>query len=143
MRTDVNSLVTAAATTHLPEQHETSHMIQMLCTEAFSRAVQDCAHIRTEYCLAVPLTRSTAKPESLIKTMGTGISCAVDCNPLFRTTVQNKAGWADWDNVDNPKDPWERNGNKLIRQHPLPRRAAIASQHRRQVPNRTYKYCSL
>ena len=30
LRTDANNLVTTAATTHLPEQQETTHMIQML-----------------------------------------------------------------------------------------------------------------
>eukprot|EP00971_Amphidinium_carterae_P310465 6169455-Amphidinium_carterae.1 len=30
MRTDANNLVTTASTTHLPEQKETVHMIQML-----------------------------------------------------------------------------------------------------------------
>ena len=30
MRTDANNLVTTASTSHVPEQHETIHMIQML-----------------------------------------------------------------------------------------------------------------
>lgn len=30
MRTDANNLVTTAKTTHLPEQEEATHMIQML-----------------------------------------------------------------------------------------------------------------
>ena len=39
MRTDANNLVTTASTTHVPEQQETLHMIQMLRKEACSGAI--------------------------------------------------------------------------------------------------------
>ena len=51
-RTDANNLVTTASTTHVPEQQETLHMIQMLRKEACSGATADLSHVRTERCLA-------------------------------------------------------------------------------------------
>jgi len=48
MRTDANNLVTTAATTHLPEQKETVHMVQMLRKEACSGEMQDLAHVATK-----------------------------------------------------------------------------------------------
>ena len=47
MRTDARNLVTTASTTHLPEQKETIHMIQMLRKEARSGTIHDLAHVRT------------------------------------------------------------------------------------------------
>ena len=49
MRTDANNLVTTAGTTHLPEQQETIHMIQMLRKESCSGAIDDLSHVRTEH----------------------------------------------------------------------------------------------
>ena len=48
MRTDANNLVTTASTTHVPEQQETVHMIQMLRKEACSGSIADLPHIRTQ-----------------------------------------------------------------------------------------------
>ena len=48
MRTDANNLVTTASTTHVPEQQETIHMIQMLRKEACSGSIADLSHIRTQ-----------------------------------------------------------------------------------------------
>ena len=48
LRTDANNLVTTASSTHLPEQKETIHMIQMLRKEACSGSIEDLAHVRTE-----------------------------------------------------------------------------------------------
>ena len=59
MRTDANNLVTTASTTHVPEQQETIHMIQMLRKEACSGAIADLSHVRTERCLADCLTKAT------------------------------------------------------------------------------------
>ena len=42
MRTDANNLVTTASTTHVPEQQETIHMIQMFRKEACSGSIADC-----------------------------------------------------------------------------------------------------
>ena len=47
MRTDANNLVTTASTTHVREQQETIHMIQMLRKEACSGAIADISHVRT------------------------------------------------------------------------------------------------
>ena len=124
MRTDANNLVTTASTTHLPEQEETIHMIQMLRTEACSGAIQDLAHVRTEHCLADSLTKHSVNPESLIKTVETGVLTAVDCHPLFRTTLAHKAFSA---SPTGTHDFWKREENRLIRYHHVPRR-------RRYVP---------
>ena len=61
LRTDANNLVTTASSTHLPEQRETIHMIQMLRKEACSGQIDDFAHIRTLLCLSDSLTK---KPRS-------------------------------------------------------------------------------
>ena len=45
MRRDAYNLVTTASTTHLPEQKETIHMIQMLPTESLSGSIDDLAHV--------------------------------------------------------------------------------------------------
>ena len=52
MRTDANNLVTTASTTHLPEQQETIHMIQMLRKESISGQIDDLGHVRTADMLA-------------------------------------------------------------------------------------------
>ena len=52
MRTGATSLVTTASATHVPEQQETIHMIQMLRKEACSGSIADLSHIRTQWCLA-------------------------------------------------------------------------------------------
>jgi hypothetical protein len=56
MRTDANNLVTTAQTTHLPEQKETIHLIQMLRKESVSGSIHDLAHVRTSDMLADCLT---------------------------------------------------------------------------------------
>ena len=48
LRTDANNLVTTAASTRLPEQKETIHMIQMLRQEACSGQMHDLAHVLTQ-----------------------------------------------------------------------------------------------
>lgn len=45
LRTDANNLVTTAQTTHLPEQKETHHLIQMLRHERISGHIEDLAHV--------------------------------------------------------------------------------------------------
>ena len=91
LRTDANNLVTTAASTRLPEQKETIHMIQMLRQEACSGQMHDLAHVLTQYCLADPLTKKSVSPALLITTVQTGILREVDTHPLFRSTVQHKA----------------------------------------------------
>ena len=41
IRTDANNLVTTASTTHVPEQKETIHLIQMLRKESGSGNIED------------------------------------------------------------------------------------------------------
>ena len=72
MRTDANNLVTTASTTHVPEQQETIHMIQMLRKEACSGAIADLSHIRTQWCLADCLTKKSASPQALIDAVRSG-----------------------------------------------------------------------
>jgi hypothetical protein len=91
MRTDANNLVTTAQTTHLPEQKETIHMIQMLRKEACSGAIHDLAHVVTEYCLSDCLTKASAKPDQLIRAVQTGVLPQCDKHPPFRTRLQHKA----------------------------------------------------
>ena len=57
MRTDANNLVTTAGATHLPEQKETIHMIQMLRKELCSGGMDHLAHVTTENCLSDCLTK--------------------------------------------------------------------------------------
>ena len=63
IRTDANNLVTSTQTTHLPEQKETHHLIQMLRHESNTGQLHDLSHIASEYCLADPLTKHSAKPD--------------------------------------------------------------------------------
>ena len=67
IRADANYLVTAASTTHQPEQKETMHLIQMLRKESNSGQMHDLAHVRSEDCLADFLTKHSAKADELIK----------------------------------------------------------------------------
>ena len=54
-----NNLVTTAASTRLPEQKETIHMIQMLRQEACSGQMHDLAHVLTQYCLAALVNKES------------------------------------------------------------------------------------
>ena len=96
MRTDANNLVTTASTTHLPEQKETIHMIQMLRKEACSGAIDDLAHIRTEFCLSDCLTKHSAKPDNLIQAIQTGQLPEADKHPSFRSLMQHRAYLSQW-----------------------------------------------
>ena len=96
IRTDANNLVTTAGTTHLPEQKETHHLIQMLRHESNSGSLHDLGHVASEYCLADPLTKHSAKPDQLLKTIETGISECCDVHPPFRTLIKHKAFLVDW-----------------------------------------------
>ena len=91
MRTDANNLVTTASTTHVPEQQETIHMIQMLRKEACSGSIADLSHIRPQWCLAEFLTKKSADPQNLIDAVRSGILKEVDSHPLFRSLLEHKA----------------------------------------------------
>ena len=88
MRTDANNLVTTASTTHVPEQQETIHMIQMLRKAACPGSIADLSHIRTQWC-ADCLTKKSANPQALIDAVRQGILKEVDAH--FRTLVEHKA----------------------------------------------------
>ena len=96
MRTDANNLVTTASTTHLPEQKETIHMIQMLRKEACSGSIHDLAHIRTALCLSDCLTKGSAKPDELLRAVDTGVLHEVDLHPNFRTLIKHRAFLNEW-----------------------------------------------
>ena len=96
MRTDANNLVTTASTTHLPEQKETIHMIQMLRKEACSGSIHDLAHIRTALCLSDCLTKGSARPDELIRAVETGKLMEVDFHPNFRTLIKHRAFLLQW-----------------------------------------------
>ena len=106
IRTDANNLVATASTTHLPEQKETIHMIQMLRQESLSGAIADLAHVRTAYCLADALTKQNAKPDVLVKAVSTGVLPEVDTHPPFRSLVKHKAFLIQWaaSNLDHARD---------------------------------------
>ena len=96
IRTDANNLVTTAQTTHLPEQKETHHLVQMLRHESNTGQLDDLSHIASEYCLADPLTKSSAKPDQLVKTIETGVMENVDVHPPFRSLLKHKAFLCQW-----------------------------------------------
>ena len=103
IRTDANNLVTTAGTTHLPEQKETHHLIQMLRKESNSGALDDLAHVSSRFCLADPLTKSSALADELVKAVNTGILPEVDIHPPFRELLQHKAFLVEW-MMDNIKE---------------------------------------
>ena len=95
-RTDANNLVTTASTTHVPEQQETIHMIQMLRKEACSGAIADLSHIRAQWCLADCLTKKSASPQALIDAVRSGCLKEVDAHPPFRSLIEHKAYMRGW-----------------------------------------------
>ena len=96
MRADANNLVTTASTTHVPEQQETIHMIQMLRKEACSGSVADLSHIRTQWCLADCLTKKSANPQNLFDAVRQGVLKEVDAHPPFRSLLEHKAYLRSW-----------------------------------------------
>ena len=96
IRTDANNLVTTAQTTHLPERKETHHLIQTLRHESNTGHLDDLSHIASKYCLADPLTKSTAKPDQLVSSITTGKRENVDVHPPFRSLLKHKAFLTTW-----------------------------------------------
>jgi hypothetical protein len=91
LRTDANNLITTAQSTHLPEQKETIHMIQMLRKEALSGQLYDLAHVRTHACLSDCLTKASARPDALLGSVSTGNLEEADQHPSVRTLVKHRA----------------------------------------------------
>ena len=77
-------------------------MIQMLRKEACSGSIDDLAHIRTEVCLSDCLTKHSAKPDTLLKAVRTGVLPDVDMHPSFRDLMQHKAYAVRWLSVNVP-----------------------------------------
>lgn len=104
MRTDASNLVTTAQTTHLPEQKETHHLIQMLRHESNTGQIEDLSHITSEFCLADALTKHTAKPDQLVLSIATGRLERIDMHPPFRSLLKHKAFATGWI-IDNLRQP--------------------------------------
>jgi hypothetical protein len=100
MRTDAKNLVTTAQTTHLPQQKETIHMIQMLRHEAVSGSMQDLAHVVSKDMLADVLTKQECNEglRALIKAVSTGILPNADAQVNFRDLIRksHKAFFCSW-----------------------------------------------
>ena len=95
-RTDANNLVTTASTTHVPEQQETIHMIQMLRKEACSGAIADLSHVRAERCLADCLTKASASCKNLVDSVTSGDVKEIDSHPAFKSLMEQKASALAW-----------------------------------------------
>ena len=108
MRTDAYNLVTTASTTHLPEQKETIHMINQLRHEALTGSIDDLAHVSSADCLSDCLTKSSAKPDALIKAVNEGQLPNTDKHPPFREMMKphHKAYLLQWlvTNIPDVKD---------------------------------------
>ena len=117
LRTDANNLVTTAFTTHLPEQKETIHMIQMLRKESCSGAIKDLAHVVSVDCLSDALTKFSAKAEPLVKACRSGILPNADRHPAFRELMKHKAYVASWlcNNYPKPRDVITFFGEKMTK----------------------------
>ena len=92
MRTDAKNLVSTAQTTHLPQQKETIHMIQMLRHEAVQGSMQDLAHVVSTDMMADVLTKidCVSGLRALKQAVETGILPNVDAQPNFREMIKNK-----------------------------------------------------
>ena len=112
MRTDAKNLVSTAQTTHLPQQKETIHMIQMLRHEAVSGQMKDLAHVVSKDMLADVLTKLECNegPKALNKAVATGNLPNVDAQVNFRDLIKasHKAFFCSWIakniNLDLTKD---------------------------------------
>ena len=62
----------------------------MLRHESNTGQLDDLSHIASEYCLADPLTKSSAKPDQLVKTIETGVMENVDVHPPFSFIAQTQ-----------------------------------------------------
>jgi len=106
MRTDAKNLVTTAQTTHLPQQKETIHMIQMLRHEAVSGSMKDLAHVVSKDMLADVLTKQDCNEglRALINAVTTGYLPNVDAQLNFRDLIRasHKAFFCSWiaQNID-------------------------------------------
>ena len=79
-------------------------MIQMLRHESNTGQLHDLSHVTSEYCLADPLTKHSAKPDQLVFSIETGQIVNADMHPPFRTLIKHKAFAATWC-VQNLREP--------------------------------------
>ena len=68
----------------------------MMRKELCSGAMDDLAHVKTEYCLSDCLTKQSAKPDALIEAIETGRLPYVDFHPLYRSLIKHKAFLVAW-----------------------------------------------
>ena len=76
-------------------------MINQLRHEACSGAIDDLAHVVSDDCMADCLTKASAKPNALIKTVETGNILNVDKHPPFRELMKTKHKAYVIENEDN------------------------------------------
>ena len=76
----------------------------MLRHESNTGNIDDLSHVASEFCLADPLTKHTAKPDELVRSIETGTLRQVDVRPPFRTLVKHKAFITEWV-INNLPDP--------------------------------------
>ena len=81
-------------------------MIQTLRKESMSGSIHDLAHVRTEDMLADCLTKTSAKPEVLLKAVNQGVLPNVDMHPEFRSLLKHKAFLVAWccQNLQDARD---------------------------------------
>jgi len=96
MRTDAINMVTTASTIRLPDQTETSHMIQMLRKEFCSGQIEDLSHVSSADCLSDCLTKSSAKSYALYKAVSSGILPNLDMHPPCRSLLKHEAYLSMW-----------------------------------------------
>ena len=68
----------------------------MLRRESNSGRIDDLAHVVTADCLSDCLTKHSAKPDALIKTVETGVIPNVDSHPPFRSLLKHRAYLTEW-----------------------------------------------
>ena len=65
-------------------------MINQLRHESCSGSIDDLAHVVSADCMADCLTKSSAKPTALIRTLETGNILNVDKHPSFRELIKSR-----------------------------------------------------
>ena len=68
----------------------------MLRHESSSGSIADLGHVRTADMLADVLTKHGVKPDTLIKSVDTGVLPNVDASPEFRSLLKHKAYLVHW-----------------------------------------------
>ena len=68
----------------------------MLRHESNTGHMDDLSHISSEYCLADPLTKHSAKPDQLAQSIETGQLEYVDAHQPLRSLLKHKASLTTW-----------------------------------------------